>query len=429
MSIKKVISAILFLFYIQTASAQENYLVLRAGKLFDGKNSALKENILILIKGNKIIEVGDKIQIPQQATVIDLSAMTLMPGLIDAHTHIALHTGNYEDQVMHESYEYRAIAATVSARQTLESGITTIRDLGNEGAGLADIALRDAINKGIVPGPRILTAIQPITATGAYELTGYSPNVKTPALSYAADGVTEIRKKVRNLAKLGADLIKIYMESYEKKQTSKDSLTGAINYSLEEFKALVDEAHRAGLKVAAHVYSDSAARLAIDIGVNSIEHGLYIKESTFRQMAQKDICYVPTLLVYELWRDDKLFGKLSEEDKMKLAYTCRKHVETFQRALKTPVKIAFGTDTFQLPGTNSQELGLMVQYGMKPVDALRSATLVASEVLGIGGETGTIEKNKSADIIAFSGNPLDDIQVVQKISFVMKEGRIFLDKK
>jgi imidazolonepropionase-like amidohydrolase len=426
---KRNSSFLVFLFCFQIASAQENYIAIRAGKLFDGKSGDLKENILILIKGNKIVNVGEKIQIPQNTTMIDLSSMTVMPGLIDAHTHIVLHAGSYDGQIMHESNEYKAVYATLSARQTLESGITTIRDVGNEGAGLADVALRDAINKGIVPGPRILTAIQPITATGAYELTGYSPNVKTPPISYAADGVTEIRKQVRNLAKLGADLIKVYMESYEKKQTSKDSLTGAINYSVEEFKALTDEAHRAGLRVAAHTYSDSAARLAVEIGVNSIEHGLYIKESTFRSMAQKSIYYVPTLLVYELWRDEKLFGKLSEEDKIKLAYTCRKHAETFRRALATPVKIAFGTDTFQLHGTNAQELDLMVQYGMKPIDALRSATSVAAEVLGIGDETGTIEKSKSADIIAFAGDPLKDIRAVQAISFVMKEGNIFLEKK
>src|SRR2546423_6105795 len=164
------------------------------------------------------------------------------------------------------------------------------------------------------------------------------------------------------------------MESYEKRQLSADLLTGALNYSQEELNVLVEEAHRAGVRVAAHTYSDEAARMAIQAGVNSIEHGLYLKEETFRLMAQKGIYYVPTLLVYELWRDAKIFGSISPENKIKLTNTVREHTAAFRRALATPVRIAFGTDTFELPGTNAQELELMVRYGMRPVEALRSAT-------------------------------------------------------
>jgi imidazolonepropionase-like amidohydrolase len=310
----------------------------------------------------------------------------------------------------------------------LAAGVTTIRDLGNEGAGLADIALRDAINKGLVPGPRILTAIQPISATGAYDLVGYTPYYKFPPLSFEADGPVEIRKQVRHLIKLGADVIKIYIESYEKKEVSKDSLTGAFNYAPEELLVLVEEAHRAGVKVAAHVYSDAGGRMAIDAGVNSIEHGLYLSEATFRLMAQKNIFYVPTLLVYELWRDGKLFGGISPENKIKLTNTVTKHTETFKRALRTPVKIAFGTDTFELPGSNAQELELMVKYGMKPIEALKSATAIAADLLGISEITGTIEKNKTADLIACAGDPLSDIRAVQKVAFVMKDGKIYSEE-
>jgi imidazolonepropionase-like amidohydrolase len=415
-------------YFALTLSAQESLTCIKAGKFFDGKSNSLHENVLIMIEGNRIVDVGEKINVPPNATIVDLSDRTVMPGLIDVHTHIALHPGGYAEQIMKESNEFRAIYATVNAKATLEAGVTTIRDLGNEGAGLADIALRNAIEKGIVPGPRILAAIQPITASGAYEVTGYSPSVKVPAISFTADGTSEIVKQVRHLTKLDADVVKIYMESFEKKQTSDDSLTGAFNYSRDEFQTLVDEAHRAGLRVAAHTYTDSAARLAIEIGVNSIEHGLYLQEETFRRMAQKNIYYVPTLLVYELWRDDKLFGKLSEREKQKLSYTCRRHIETFQRALKTPVRIAFGTDTFEFPGTNAEELVVMVRSGMKPIDALRSATSVSAELLGLGHEIGTIEKGKAADIIAFSGDPVKDISVVRQVSFVMKSGKVYLHK-
>jgi imidazolonepropionase-like amidohydrolase len=335
----------------------------------------------------------------------------------------------YDRQILRETPEYRAIYGVVNAKATLEAGVTTIRDLGNEGAGLADIALRDAINNGLVPGPRILAAILPISATGAYDLVGYTPYYKFPPLSFEADGPVEIRKQVRHLIKLGADVVKIYIESYEKKEVSKDSLTGAFNYSPEELLVLVEEAHRAGVKVAAHVYSDAGASMAIAAGVNSIEHGLYLSETTFRLMAQKNIYYVPTLLVYELWRDGKLYGGTPPENRSKLANTVTKHTETFKRALRTPVRVAFGTDTFELPGTNAQELELMVKCGMKPIDALKSATSIAAELLGFSEVTGTIEKDKAADIIACAGDPLNDIRVVQKVGFVMKDGKIYNEKK
>ena len=419
---------ILALFLLpKTTLGQEGYTYLRAGRLFDGRSESLREGVGVVVRGGKIVSVGERLPVPPGAAVIDLGGLTLMPGLVDAHTHVVLHAGDYDAQILRETPEYRAIVATNAARLTLEAGVTTVRDLGNEGAGFADVALRDAVARGVVPGPRILAAIQPVTPTGAYRLVGYSPYVQTPPIAYAADGPAEVRRQVRRLVEQGADVIKLYMESYEKRQLSSELLTGALNYSADELKAAVEEAHKAGVKVAAHTYSDAAARTAVDAGADSIEHGLYLREETFRLMAEKGVYYVPTLLVYELWRDGKIFGGVSPENKVKLTNTVREHTESFKRALAAGVKIAFGTDTFELPGTNAQELELMVRYGMRPAAALRSATSESAALLGLGDVTGAVEPGKAADLIAVEGDPLADVRAVQRVSFVMKEGRVYLN--
>lgn len=425
---KRVLYLSILLMVFAPTDVQGQVTVIRAGKLFDGRSDRLQENVHILIEGKRIVQVGKDLPIPAGATVIDLSDRVVMPGLVDAHTHIVLHAGDYDAQILRETPEYRAIYATRNAKTTLESGVTTIRDLGNEGAGFADIALRDAIAKGIVEGPRIVAAIRPVTSTGAYRLVGYSPYHPPPPISSVADGPSEVRKQVRRLIEEGADVIKIYMESFEKRQLRTDILSGALNYSQEELNALVEEAHRAGVRVAAHTYSDEAAHMAITARADSIEHGLYLREETFRLMAQKGIYYVPTLLVYELWRDAKIFGAISPENKVKLTNTVREHTAAFRRALSTPVQIAFGTDTFELPGTNAEELELMVRYGMRPANALRSATSTAAALLGLGDIIGAIEPGKSADLIAFPGNPLEDIRVVQHVTFVMKEGTVYVNR-
>jgi imidazolonepropionase-like amidohydrolase len=411
------------------AAADELVTFVQCGRLFDSTTGRLQDGVGVLVRAGRIVDVGPAVVAPPGATVVDLSRFTVLPGLIDAHTHIALHPGNYDDQVLRETPELRTIHATVNARVTLESGITTVRDLGNEGAGFADIAVRDAIAKGLVPGPRILAAIQPVTATGAYGLVGYSPYAKLPAISYEADGPAAVRRQVRTLVREGADVIKIYMESFEKKQAESEVLSGARTYSDEELAALVDEAHASGVKVAAHTYADESARRAVEVGVDSIEHGLYLTEATFRKMAERGIAYVPTLMVYELWRDGKIFVGSSPVTLDKVQRTVERHAVAFRAALRTPVSIVMGSDTFELPGTNSQELVAMVRTGMSPAEALRSATSRAATLLGLAGRVGVLAKGASADLVAVAGDPTKDIETVTRPVLVMKEGRIAVDRR
>ncbi len=268
-----------------------------------------------------------------------------------------------------------------------------------------------------------------MTATGAYGLVGYSPYAKLPAISYEADGPAAVRRQVRTLVREGADVIKIYMESFEKKQAESDVLSGARTYSDEELAALVDEAHASGVKVAAHTYADESARRAIEVGVDSIEHGLYLTEATFRKMAERGIAYVPTLMVYELWRDGKIFVGSSPVTLDKVQRTVERHADAFRAALRTPVSIVMGSDTFELPGTNSQELVAMVRTGMSPVEALRSATTRAATLLGLAGRVGVLAKGASADLVAVAGDPTKDIETVTRPVLVMKEGRIAVDRR
>jgi imidazolonepropionase-like amidohydrolase len=409
------------------ALAQEPPLYLKCGRVFDGRS--FRDGLAVVVRGGTLADVAAGIPAPEGATVLDLTGLTVLPGLIDAHTHIALHPGSYDDQILRETPELRAIHATVSARATLQAGITTIRDLGNEGAGFADVALRDAIARGVVPGPRILAAIQPVSASGSYGLVGFSPYLKLPPIAYEADGPAEVRRRVRDLVHHGADVVKIYMESFEKRAVRSDVLSGARTYSDEELRAVVDEAHAAGLKVAAHTYSDENARRAVEAGVDSIEHGLYLSKATFRGMAERGVAYVPTLLVYELWRDGTIFPTSSAETRAKLGRTVEEHAAAFRRALKTPVRIVMGSDTFEKPGSNAQEIVAMVRNGMSPLEALRSSTSRAAELLGLGGGIGVIEKGGAADLVALAGDPLADIAAVTRPVLVIKDGKIVLDKR
>jgi imidazolonepropionase-like amidohydrolase len=417
------LSVVLLLICVQTLWGQgSSVTAIKCGRFFDGKTLALQENVVVLIQGGKIGAVGKSLAIPADAKIVDLSQSTVMPGLIDCHTHMFLHGINYDEALLKKSLQYRAIWATVSARKALLAGFTTIRDVETEGAWYGDVALRDAINAGIVPGPRMQCATRALSITGGYSPYGYSPDVQIPKGAQIADGVEGVRKAVREQLANGADLIKIYIDHRRRGTPNPDMLTAWPTFSLEETKAIVEEAGRVGAKVAAHVYNSSSAQTAIQAGVASLEHGIYLDETTFKMMAEKGVYWVPTLMAYMQFMDDPT---VTPEHRRLMTGTTDRHREAFQRALKLPVKIAFGTDLDGNHEKAAQEFVWMVRYGMAPLVALRSATSVAADLMGWQDRVGSLEPGKLADVVAVKGNPLEDITAMTRVTFVMKDGTVY----
>jgi imidazolonepropionase-like amidohydrolase len=398
---------------------------IRCGRFFDGKTLALHENVLLLVQGDRIQAVGPSLEIPAQAKVIDLGQSTVMPGLIDCHTHMFLHGIPYEEALLKKSLQYRAIWASVAARKALLAGFTSIRDIETEGAGYGDVALRDAINEGIVIGPRMQCATRALSITGGYSPYGYSPDVVVPRGAQIADGIDGVRKAVREQLSNGADLIKIYIDHRRRGTPNPDMLTAWPTFSLEEVKIIVEEAAKVNAKVAAHVYASAAAQTAIKGGVASLEHGIYLDDPTFRMMNEKGVYWVPTLMAYLQFNDDP---KATPERRRLMAGTTELHRETFQRALKLGAKIAFGSDLDGNHENAGQEFLWMVRYGMAPLQALKSATSVAAELLGWEDRLGSLEPGKLADVVAVAGNPVDDITAMTRVSFVMKNGVVYREK-
>jgi imidazolonepropionase-like amidohydrolase len=395
---------------------------IRCDKYFDGRTLALQENLTLLIQGNRISAVGRELAIPQGAKVIDLRHKTVMPGLVDSHTHMFLTGIDYDELILKKSLQYRAIWATVSARKALLAGFTTVRDLETEGAWYGDAALRDAIKDGLVIGPRMQCATRALSITGGYSPYGYSPDVTIPKGAQIADGVDGVRKAVREQLANGADLIKIYIDHRRRGTPNPDMLTAWPTFSLDEAKAIVEEAAKVEAKVAAHVYTSAAAQTAIRAGVASLEHGMYLDDTTFKMMAEKNVYWVPTLMAYLQFMDDP---KVSPEQRRLMTGTTDHHREAFQRALKSPVNIAFGTDLDGHQENAGKEFEWMVKYGMAPLVALRSATSVAAELMGWQDRIGTLEAGKFADVVAVDGDPTQDISEMTRVTFVMKDGVIY----
>jgi len=399
-------------------------VVLRAARLFDAKSDQLVSGgVAVLVEGATIRAVGKEVVTPAGAEVIDLGDATLLPGFIDAHTHLSFEASEsyYRDQVdflLRPSAEQAHFAA-VYARRTLEAGFTTVRDLGSN--ELIDVGLRNAIARGLAPGPRMLVAVHALGATG-----GHADGDPYPASRVIPPGVPEgicngadaCRAAVRYQAKAGADVIKVAASGGV---LSLADAVDAPQLTLAELTAIADEAHRLGKKVAAHCHGDVAGRTAVAAGVDSLEHGSFLKPETLAQMATKGVYLVPTLMAGE-WTGGKVerFPPAIAE-KARAALKARSQM--FRDALKAGVRIGFGTDSAVSPhGLNAQEFALMVSLGMSPAAALRSATSVDAALLGLSARLGTLEAGKLADVVAVPGNPLDDIRVTERVLLVMKEG-------
>ncbi|PYK49105.1 MAG: amidohydrolase [Verrucomicrobia bacterium] len=414
------------------AQAADQTIALKAARLFDGKSNALVQNAVVIVQGDKIVDAGSNLPIPSGAQMIDLGDATLAPGFMDAHTHLtADFSGNYNERRLQQldlNVSEHAIRATAFARATVEAGFTTVRDLGSRFVAsreFVDVALRNSINKGVIVGPRMLVATKGIGATGGHFdptggfrdfLFGREPDY-TDGI---ANGPDEIRKAVRFEVKNGADVIKAAVSGGVLSladEVDTPQLTPA------EMAALVDESHRLRKKVAVHCHGDQAAREAIEAGVDSIEHGSFMKPETLTMMKKKGAFLTPTLMASE-W----IMGKLDNyppvlQAKAKAATAARS--EMFRNAVKMGIKISFGTDAAVYPhGQNAKEFKLMVDLGMSAVDALKSATANDAELLGIGQKVGTLEKGQLADVIAMPGDPTFDITATERVSFVMKEGKI-----
>jgi imidazolonepropionase-like amidohydrolase len=414
------------------AKPASKIVYVRAGRLFDGTGDNVRENIVIVVQDDRIQNVGPaaSISIPAGATVIDLSRATVLPGLIDCHTHLGARADRYDEIYRFKDTPFQsAFAAVVHARKTLDAGFTSVRDVGSEPFLAVD--LRNSINEGLIPGPRVVASGPAISITGGHgDLNNYSPQTRVSMFpeerDFAiADGVDQVRHLVRAQVKYSVDVIKIIASGGV---LSKGDSPGAPQYTVEELKAAADEAHMAGRKIAAHAHGAQGIKNAIIAGIDSVEHASLIDDEGIR-LAKEHGAY----LDMDIYNDDYILGKaqefgLPQENIDKEKMVGRLQRESFQRAVKAGVKMAFGTDAGVYPhGDNAKQFFYMVKFGMTPAQAIRAATTSAADLIGRSKDVGSIETGKFADLIAVTADPLQNVRALENVGFVMKGGTVYKD--
>ena len=414
---------------VGSAQAKEKQVVfIKAGHIIDTKNGKVLDDQGVLIEGTRITAVGPlatiQKQVPPGARTIDLSNATVLPGLADCHTHVLLQgditAEDYDEQLLKESIPYRTIRATMAARTGLMNGFTVFRDVETEGAMYADVDVKQAIARGVIPGPRMFVATRAFAPTGMYPLSGYSWELKLPEGVQIIDGADSIRKAVREQIKYGADWIKFYAD---RRYYLKDGkLRSWVNFTDDEMEAMVSETHRLGKKVAAHAMGGDGIDAALRHNVDSIEHGYGLDEGLMDRMIKQGTYWCPTIYVGVYVAEGRaaagapIWLQMRDIEAKALGIGYRKGV-----------KIAFGTDAGGFAWTENQakEFSYMVKYGMPSMQAIQSATTVAAEMLDQTANIGTIEAGKFADIIAVSNDPLKDITELERVAFVMKGGEVY----
>lgn len=420
---KKILFNILLLLSLAVKGQQSRYFVLTAARVFDGEE--MHSNWGIVVEGDKIIAVGpaDKLTAPAKALKLDFPNATLMPGLIEGHSHLFLYPYNITDwdtQVLKEQDAYRTVRATVHARNTLLAGFTTARDLGTEGAGYSDVALKRAINENIIPGPRLLVAGRAIVSTGSYGPKGYDHDQQIMLGAEPADG-NDLIRVVRDQIGKGADFIKIYAD-YRWGMQGEDRPS----FTLDELKLIHEVTASSGRMMVCHAKSKEAIRRAVLAGARTIEHGDFIDEETGKLMKEYNVIFFPTIAAVDMITQYRGWKKGIDPEPSNVS----NKKKSFQAAIRSGVAIGMGGDVGVFPhGRNSLEMELMVEYGMAPMDVLKAATSINAKALGLEKQIGTLKEGMKADIAIFSGDPSEKISALRDVLFVMKDGVTYRNEK